>query len=354
MPSDRQVKTATGATIDVLGSSGAIRVTTPDGLGSFRLSFDKLEELAADGTTVVQRADNFAGRDFNWLLPETTTFQGIPVTQIRCVVPVAVHASSSGATGTSLPAAEFSMTVYIFSASGNIVWADKTFAVLKGQVKYTCDVKQWPFKSTSNKLRIGVKTQAVGGKHGKKPVLMPERIAHGKKKTTAITQQVRGNSTGTKTKRTNTDTGTSTVTDVDVDDGTFHDSQVTLMGPAAFFMPPLAQVDSGTSNGVLATTTDVQITTYDETGVQWVFPYFYSHLVYDPTIDIVSSLALEENGPSPTAATASPSTTTVVFIVLGILLVLLLACALSYYFFVLKKRQQQQQSASVEAVTTEA
>ena len=273
--------------VQVLGQSGKIRILKDDN-SYFQLALDKLEERSSDNTQLIQSTKPFAAQQFHWTGPTTTTLSGVAATLLQLSAKLTLQGAAQQA---SVP---FVLSVYIFQADGSISWAGQSWDVTRGQLKFTLDIQDWPFKSTSNKLQFGLNMDSRGGQHTSNPATLTLRDG-------------------------DADSGLANYANIT------HNSKVSLIGPAAFVMPKLVQINTTSDVTIMQTSTDMAIDMYASSNingkslgttgkdsVQWTFPYFSKHLIYDPTIDVTSALAtsaaLDPNdGYLPPAAPAPDS-----------------------------------------------
>jgi len=259
---DVKTTTTNGLSVICEGKSGAIKVTLPENGGSFRIYLDKVEEIDGVTSAIVKSVKKFKETNMTWV-KTSELFQELAVDKLQFTVPFNKEGEPQ--------AGSMKFIVYIFKADGSIVWAEETFDVLKDQVKFTFEIEQWPFVKTTNKLRVGVSMNAVGGKHTtKRKMIKKDKANKGKKPKT-----------------------------VDDDDDPRKDDDVVLLGPAALLAPTVCTINNVTNTSVMDIAPVVS-SEYDgaENGIQWTFPYFSSRLVFDPTIDTVSDLAITDNDTS--------------------------------------------------------
>jgi hypothetical protein len=254
-----------GFRVQVLGQSGKVRIINDDN-SYFQLTLDKLEERSPDTFHLIQTSKPFAAHQLKWVGPTSTTLSGVEATLLQLSMKVTLQGAASQV------AVPFVFDVYIFHTNGTITWAGQSWDVTRGQVKFTLDIQDWPFKSSSNKLCFGLRTEARGGKHTSNPDTLSLRDGDVDAALSGFARAV-------------------------------HHSKVSLIGPAALSLPKLVQINSLDDATVMRTSNDVTIAMYASAmnkkrlgavgrdSIQWTFPYFSKRLVYDPTIDVKSTLA---------------------------------------------------------------
>lgn len=229
------------------GNSGKMKLFPQSEEASkfIQLSWDKIVELDMEGEEV-QSVKNFASQpDFVISGPEEIIYdagsRGL-YNATRIILDATVQ--PTGARSPSATA-KFVVTVLAFKTDVTIPYGNTTVSVLRDNLKFTVDVNDWPFKSTTNSLTFGTKVLTPGS-------------AKGNKKSADVYQ---------------------------------------------FDSANLIVQDSAIVNGI--TTVPVN-TTLDQTGsnsiVMWSFPYFSQSLKYDPDFGFASDLGAASAGATGAAA----------------------------------------------------
>jgi hypothetical protein len=139
-------------TVQFLGQSGKMKLyrTNTAGNTNIEVSFDKLTELD-DKDKAIGGGINLASQVFEWSTPVEVKFQGFNTTKVTLISTL-----SNGA--------RFNVTVYLYRQTGSIVHGNTTYTVLTDHVKFTVNIKSWPFGTTNNKLKFGIDCKFKGGK----------------------------------------------------------------------------------------------------------------------------------------------------------------------------------------------
>jgi hypothetical protein len=252
--------------LKVLGKSGNFQIA--NGAKYILFKLDRLQEVDSGGKRVQLVNPQIFKSALSWgpvtpnvVIPGSTV--AASMVQLNASFALGKIGGSPGGKGkptSSTPAPamiSFVLSVYIATASGTYTYADATFPVNANDVKYTIEVSNWPFASSTNKLQFGLAMQ------------------------TDTTDTA-----GTNTIKTKSDVTSASV----------------AVGGAVIETPLLAIIDDTVSTNVLTSTYG------NGTGIQFTFPSFAKSLVYDPTVDTSGN----RDTSSFSSSTADSSGTTVV------------------------------------------
>jgi hypothetical protein len=233
-----------GIQLKVEGSSGKLQLRRRewDEKSKMEVNFDKLEEISASGSKT-QNAD-LSGKNFVWGTPVWELRNGVNTTRVNFTSSI----NPKSGTDTS-----FAATVYLYQEDGTITHGGDTYTVKKDRAKFTINIKNWPFESSANTLRLTLELK-VNDKSYK-----PDKLD----------DKEDGSSSGTSGKN----------------------CKMSDLGE-------FEVLTSAVADGVSTNITADLYTEGSKNGMVLTFPYFASELDYDPTLFANSATLLHSSSAS--------------------------------------------------------
>lgn len=161
--------------VDFVGNSGQFKIYPSDGSDWMKLKWDKLVEVDVDGNKV-QEGPALASQNFSYSTPKVVTIGNPPVSATKTTLSAVLEVG----TEKNKQAVDMEIDTYLMGGKTTITTQghNSTATVdvpaakdsLKFAIRFGDAVKTdkseksgWPFKDTSNKLRVGVNIQQKSG-----------------------------------------------------------------------------------------------------------------------------------------------------------------------------------------------
>jgi len=134
-----------GIQLKVEGSSGKLQLRRRewDEKSKIEVNFDKLEEIDSSGSK--KKNADLSGKNFVWGTPVWELRDGVNTTRLNFTSTI----NPKSGTDTT-----FAAIVYIYQEDGTITHGTNTYDVKKDRVKFTIQIRNWPFDSTDHKLQM--------------------------------------------------------------------------------------------------------------------------------------------------------------------------------------------------------
>lgn len=380
--------TATSTSTSNTSTSTSTSTTNPPSTRFMILGWDKLEEIDSQGR-FQQGILNFAAqRGLSWSTPAppvsgTADDLGIPSIMTKLSISAgsstsahlkffgrggygggggggssgrgtATDGSSRGTQYYSAPLTStdmvLTMKVYLFTQDGSFTWAGQTWTVKSGQVKFTLNISNWPWLSTSNSLRFGMQMvsdnpdsqdDSIRTKRGSQTNALAINSGQLFIPSTVIldgTVYTSSSSIATASDTLSSDTSTTSSTSTTSDTSS------------------ASNTTTDTSSSTTTSSVPDKITTNiyaSGRGIEWIFANFVNTLDYDPTLDVVSSPDLttytvipnltttttyvDSTATTPTdtstSTTSTSSTSNTMMIIKGVVVAAAIASGLAYYYY---------------------